>query len=104
MQNRLRHSGLALGSAVIASGAGSWRQRWYILRSGSIWYKREINNLDGYFALWYSSNAGATWDLLMTLDITEPSVVIDLIHIYIHSIVGTSYHVSTTGGELLYNT
>jgi hypothetical protein len=32
----------------------------------------------------------------MNLDLTEPDVVIDLTHVYRHSIVGTSYHVDQT--------
>ena len=92
--------GIAIANKIDCRGK-AWNIPTYILMSGAIWYKREISDVE--FTLSYSSNAGATWDLLMTLDITEDSVIIDLTHQYIHSIVGTSYHV-TYEGELLYNT
>jgi hypothetical protein len=82
----------------------SWNALYNILKSGDIWYKRETNTDGGYFKLWYSDDAGVTWEDLMTIDITEDSVLIDLDHECVHEIVGTSYHVSTEGGELLYNT
>lgn len=91
MQHRLRHSGgLGKSSGVL------WSSLFYILRSGAIWYKREINNVGGYFSLHYSSDSGATWDTLLTLDLTEDSVIIDLAHVYRHRIVGTQYRVDRT--------
>ena len=71
----------------------SWVSQYYTLKSGVIWYRREINNAGGYFVLSYSSNSGATWEDLMTLDLTEDSVIIDLAHVYSHRIVGTQYRV-----------
>lgn len=73
-----------------------WTQLYYILKSGAIWYRREINNPGGYFKLWYSSDSGANWEELFTLDLTEPSVVIDLTHLYRHRIVEGAYNVDTT--------
>ena len=85
-----------IGGLTIGSGVGFlWTGAWYTLRSGDIWYRREINPA-GYFALWYSSDAGGTWEELMRLDLTEESVIIDLTHQYRHRIVGTSYHVDRT--------
>ena len=86
------------------AGGVSWTAPIYILKSGDIWYKREINSTEGYFKLWYSSDAGVTYEELMNLDLTEQSVVIDLTHEYVHSIVGTSYRVDTVGGQNLYST
>ena len=83
--------------SVIKSIAGessfSWSSKWVILISGLIKYKREINRASGYFALHYSDNGGLTWDTLLTLDLTEDSVIIDLVHDYRHRIVGTQYRV-----------
>jgi len=81
-----------------------WTQQYFILKSGAIWYKREINNAGGYFTLSYSNDSGGTWDELLKLDLTEDSVVIDLTHQYVHSIVGTSYQVATALGDILYST
>jgi hypothetical protein len=101
MQHRLRHSG-GVGSSNTTTNL--WNTFWYTLKSGVIWYRREINSAGGYFALDYSNNSGVTWDRLFELDLTEESVVIDLTHQYVHTIVGTEYHVSTTLGDLLYST
>jgi len=87
--------------AICTSGTGvydstcfsNWDEQWYTLKSGDIWYRREINEDDGYFQLTYSSDAGVTWDTLMTLAITESSIIIDLAHIYHHRIVGTEYRI-----------
>jgi hypothetical protein len=78
---------------VDKSGSRYWTQQYYILRSGVYWYRREINRIAGTFVLYYSNDSGATWDTLMTLDLTEDSVIIDLTHIYRHRIVGTQYRV-----------
>jgi len=80
-----------------------WASPWYTLRSGDTWYRREINNSGGYFKLHYSSNAGVTWEELMSLDLTEDSVIIDLTHQYTHRITGTAYEV-VDNGEILYST
>jgi hypothetical protein len=87
-----------------SSGGISWTSLIYILKSGATWYKREINNTEGYFKLWYSSDSGANYEMLFNIDLTEQSVLIDLDHEYVHSIVGTAYKVTTTGGQLLYST
>jgi len=71
----------------------SWTNQYYTLKSGAIWYRREINYAGVYFILSYSDDSGATWEDLMTLDLTEDSVIIDLTHVYSHRIVGTSYRV-----------
>ena len=71
----------------------SWNGQYYILKSGDIWYRREINEAGGYFVLSYSDNAGVTWEDLMTLDLSEDSVIIDLTQLYSHRIVGTQYRV-----------
>jgi hypothetical protein len=81
----------------------SWTQLYYILKSGVTWYRREINNAGGYFILWYSSDSGANWEDLLTLDLTEDSVLIDLTHQYTHRINGTAYEV-LSGTDLLYST
>ena len=96
----------ALGTNVCTVGGTvfSWSSFWNILRSGDIYYRREINRAGGYFILWYSSDAGGAWEELMNLDLTEESVIIDSTHQYVHSIVGTAYQVATTGGEVLYST
>ena len=80
-----------------------WSALYYYLKSGDIWYRRETNTDGGYFTLSYSSDAGVTWDELMSLDLTEESVIIDLAHVYTHQIVGTAYQV-VYGGEVLYST
>jgi hypothetical protein len=95
---------IALGNYIGSKTTSSWSALYYILKSGSTWYRREINSAGGYFALDYSSDSGGIWDNLLTLDLTEESVVIDLTHQYVHTIVGTEYHVSTTLGDLLYST
>jgi hypothetical protein len=77
----------------IASSSSFWSRQLVTLRSGNNWYKREINRNLGVFRLYYSADAGGTWDELLTLDLIEDSVVIDLTHVYRHRIVGTSYHV-----------
>lgn len=79
-----------------SSGSSYWTPHFYILRSGAIWYRREINRAGGYFELSYSDDSGVTWDSLMTLDLTEDSVIIDLAHLYRHRIVGTEYRVDKT--------
>jgi len=81
---------------VGSGGAFNWAAYWVTLRSGDIWYRREINYAGGYFILWYSDDAGVTWENLMTLDLTEDSVIIDLAHLYRHRITGTSYYVDQT--------
>ena len=90
-------------SPLGGGGAQSWTGTWYTLKSGSTWYRREINNSSGYFKLYYSSDAGVTWEELMNLDLTEASVIIDLTHQYTHSIIGTAYVVKD-GSEILYST
>ena len=71
----------------------SWDVFWKFLTSGSIWYRRELNDTVGTFTLSYSSNAGSTWTDLLVLDINEDSVIIDRTHVYNHRIVGTEYRV-----------
>ena len=92
--------GLGLGFKIRRS---FWTSLFYILKSGATWYKRETNNASGYFKLWYSSDSGGTWDELMSLDLTEDSVIIDLPHTYIHRITGTAYEVFD-GVDVLYST
>jgi hypothetical protein len=85
----------------------SWTSLYYILKSGSDWYKREINLAGGYFKLWYSDDSGVTWEMLFILDLTEDSVIIDLPHLYRHSIVDGAYNVDWFNGgiwENLYST
>ena len=92
-------------SVSVTGNVGSlWNALYYILKSGDIWYKRETNTAGGYFKLWYSDDAGVTWDDLMTLDLTEDSVIIDLTHQYTHRITGTAYEVVNSDGEILYST
>jgi hypothetical protein len=85
-------------SNIIGIGRRSvgWASTYFILTSGTTRYKREINNAGGYFVLYYSADSGVTWDTLMTLDLTEDNVIIDLAHLYRHRIVGTSYHIDRT--------
>lgn len=71
----------------------TWDIFWKFLTSGSIWYRRELNDTVGTFTLSYSSDAGATWTDLLVLDINEDSVIIDRPHVYNHRIVGTEYWV-----------
>ncbi len=78
-----------------------WKQRIYILKSGATWYKRE-KDADNFY-LKYSSDSGANWDLLLTLDLTEDSFIIDPTHLYTHLIVGTAYVVKN-GGDILFTT
>lgn len=92
MSIAIRIGGLAVGS----SGSNPWRSRYYILKSGTFRYKREINRAAGYFTLWYSEDSGVTWESLMTLDLTEPAVIIDLAHVYRHRIVDGDYRVDNT--------
>ena len=73
-----------------------WASLYYILKSGTTWYRRETNTTGGYFKLWYSADAGVTWDELLNLDLTEESVIIDLAHEYRHRIVDEAYHVDRT--------
>ena len=87
---------IGIGGILISISAQVWTQPIVIIKSGDIWYKREINFDDGYFALWYSDDAGVTWDFLFSLDLTEDNVVIDLIHNYRHRVVGTQYRVDRT--------
>jgi len=98
------HGPLNYGSSLSSSSSHQWTDAEYILTSGAIWYKREINNAEGWFKLWYSSNAGATYNELMNLDLTEDIEIIDLAHEYVHHIVGTSYRVDTAEGVNLYAT
>lgn len=81
-----------------------WTKSTYILSSGVNWYRREINNALGYFKLWYSDDSGGTWEEIMELELGSDSVIIDLAHVYTHSINGTSYEVRTSGGDLIYST
>jgi hypothetical protein len=83
-------------SAFSQSSSSYWTQQYYILKSGDIWYRREINNALGYFALDYSDDAGATYENLVTLNLTEDSVLIDLAHIYRHQIRDFIYYVDRT--------
>ena len=87
--------GIGIGIGLKGS-TQSWIRYWYTLKSGVIWYRREVNKTLGYFKLYYSSDSGGTWDELMNLDLTEDSVIIDLTHVYRHRIVGTAYHVDQT--------
>ena len=85
-------------------GSGqSWSDLYYILKSGSTWYRRETNTAGGYFKLWYSSDAGVTYEELFSLDMTEDSVIIDSAHAYTHQINGTAYEV-LDGVDVLYST
>lgn len=97
----------ALGTSISALGSRIpyWNTLYYILKSGATWYRREINNTGGYFKLWYSSDAGSTWEDLTPggLDLTEDLPVIDLAHIYTHQINGTAYEV-LDGAEVIYST
>ena len=86
-----------------ASWDSYWNALYYILKSGAIWYKRETNTAGGYFKLHYSSDSGGTWEELMSLDLTEESVIIDLDHEYTHQINGTAYEV-LDGEEVIYST
>jgi hypothetical protein len=98
---------LGLGLGIGHHSGRHWTQQYYILKSGTDWYKREINRAGGYFKLWYSDDSGVTWDDLMTLDLTESSVIIDLPHTYRHSIVDGAYNVDWFNGgvwENLYST
>jgi hypothetical protein len=67
-----------------------------ILKSGLIWYWREVNVGGGYFSLHYSEDGGVTWETIITLDITETNPVIDLLGEYRHRIDGTKYKVDQT--------
>jgi len=98
----IRIGALAIGRDG-TSVVPSWSSFWYTLKSGAIWYRRETNTAGGYFILWYSSDSGGTWENLMTLDLTEDSVIIDLTHVYIHQINGTAYEV-VDGVEVIYST
>lgn len=95
--------GICIGNSVGRRNGISWISSTYILRSGATWYKRERNAALGYFKLWYSSDSGANWEELLTLDLTEDNVLIDTPHLYTHRIVGTAYQV-VSGGEILYTT
>lgn len=88
--------GIGIGIGLGRRRGAAWSSYWYTLTSGVIWYKRETNIAGGYFKLHYSDDSGLTWDELFTLDVTEDSVVIDLLHVYRHRIVGTAYHVDQT--------
>jgi len=85
--------GVGIGITGARARSFSWTAFYVILTSGLIKYKREINRAGGYFVLYYSDDDGLTWEDLLTLDLTEDSVIIDLAHNYRHRIVGTSYHV-----------
>ena len=78
------------------STGSSWTDAIYILTSGVTWYKREINTTLGYFKLWYSSDSGVSYEQLMSLDLTEASVIIDLSHQYRHRITDGAYYVDRT--------
>jgi hypothetical protein len=78
------------------SSSSSWSSLYYILKSGDTWYRRERNTAGGYFILWFSPDAGVTWEELLNLDITESDPVIDLTHQYRHRIVDDEYHVDQT--------
>ena len=80
----------------------TWDIFWKFLTSGSIWYRREINDSVGTFTLSYSSDAGGTWEDLLVLDLTEDSVIIDRTHVYNHRIVGTEYRVDNLITALAY--
>lgn len=101
---------MAIGTAIgipFKMAGQSWSSYWtslyYTLKSGDTWYRRETNTAGGYFILWFSPDAGVTWEELLNLDITESDPVIDLIHQYTHQIVGTAYQV-VYNGEILYTT
>jgi hypothetical protein len=87
---------IGISSTIRQGGQDSWSSLYYYLKSGAIWYRRERNTAGGYFILWYSEDAGVSWEELMSLDLTEPDVVIDLTHVYRHRIVGTAYHIDQT--------
>jgi hypothetical protein len=78
------------------SSSSNWTSHYVYLKSSDIWYRREINNAGGYFALDYSEDAGVTWTNLVTLDLTESDPLIDLAHIYRHRIVDFEYHIDQT--------
>jgi len=95
---------IAIGNRIGRSGlAQLWSDLYYILKSGSTWYRRETNTAGGYFKLWYSSDAGVTYEELFSLDMTEDSVIIDSAHAYTHQINGTAYEV-LDGVDVLYST
>jgi hypothetical protein len=88
---------LDIGKLKLGSSSGnSWTSHYVYLKSGDIWYRREINRAGGYFALDYSEDAGVTWTNLITLDLTESDPLIDLAHIYRHRIVDFEYHIDQT--------
>lgn len=101
--NNLTVNRLGIASSVRRSWASYWTNAIYILKSGATWYKRERNPTLGYFKLWYSSDSGANYAELFSLDINEDSVIIDTAHAYTHQIVGTAYQV-LNGEDLLFTT
>ena len=80
-------------TGIITEGGDSWSSVYTYVKSGVIWYRREINATGGYFVLSYSDDSGVTWEDLMTLALTEDSIIIDLPHNYSHRVVGTEYRV-----------
>lgn len=80
----------------IGADKAAWTSLYYYLKSGDTWYRRERNTAGGYFILWFSPDAGVTWEELLSLDITESDPVIDLTHQYRHRIVDDEYHVDQT--------
>ena len=81
------------GNLVETGRYPTWDIFWKFLMSGNTWYRREINDTGGYFILSYSADAGTTWEILIVLDLTETSVIIDRTHVYSHRIIGTAYRV-----------
>jgi hypothetical protein len=96
MSTAIRNSVFNLREGIGIAGGQWWGGLYFTLSSGSVRYKREINNTGGYFVLYYSNDSGSIWDTLFTLDLTEDNVIIDLTHLYRHRIVGTAYHVDRT--------
>lgn len=84
---------LKVGVGVGNSTGSLWRQSIYILKSGTDWWKREINYAQNYFKLWYSGDSGLTWEENTELILSEGDNLIDLTHTYRHRIVDGDYHV-----------
>jgi len=94
---------LGVTGNISQGGTLPWNKFWYILKSGDIWYRREMNYDGGYFVLSYSDDAGVTWETLLVLDINESSVIIDRAHVYSHRIIGTAYYVDNLLTSLGYS-
>jgi len=94
---------LGVTGNISQGGTLPWNKFWYILKSGDIWYRREMNYDGGYFVLSYSDDAGVTWENLLVLDINESSVIIDRAHVYSHRIIGTAYYVDNLLTSLGYS-